>query len=60
MKCDYVMANLRNGDKVTLSFAKPQDVMSWIRVEMEEKMKDISTISFHHEGKVVLSMTFFV
>jgi hypothetical protein len=59
MTFDYVMATCKNGDRITVSFAEPKNLGTWLRVEIEEKMDEIRTISFSLAGKPVMSMTVF-
>ena len=59
MKFDYMMAVYKNGDRVTVELKEPMDLGLCLRTEIEEKLAVLKTISFHYQGKVVMSMTFF-
>jgi len=59
MKFDYMMAVYKNGDRVTVELKEAQDLGLCLRTELDGKMDVLKTVSFHLQGKVVMSMTFF-
>jgi len=57
MMFDYVMATMKNGDRHVITYAKPQELAAWLSVE--DRLKEVSNISFYYKGKVVMYMTVF-
>jgi len=57
MMFDYVMATMKNGDRHVITYAKPQELAAWLFIE--DRLKEVSTISFHYQGKPLINMTVF-